>query len=75
MTKVTSNQCWRFRTALDKAAYEGRVPSKTDGFVDLRKLATKLEHALRSDLGIQGFEQKSSKHHIVEEAENDWIEN
>jgi hypothetical protein len=74
MTKVTSNHCWRFRTTLVKAVHEGRVPSETDDFVDLRKLATKLEHALRSDLGIQGIEQKSSKH-IVEGEEKTWIEN
>ena len=71
MSRVTSNCCDTFRTALDEAVYNGRVPSETDLFDDLRELATDLEHALRSDLAIPGTKQRGGIFSGVPEKE--WV--
>jgi hypothetical protein len=71
MSSDTSNCCSRFRHALVMAVHKKRVPSQIDSFGDVQVLAQDLEHALRSDLGLQGFKQEGGI--IVPEKEKGWF--
>jgi hypothetical protein len=71
MSSDTSNCCSRFRHALVMAVHKQRVPSQIDSFGDVQVLAQDLEHALRSDLGLQGFKQEGGI--IVPEKEKGWF--
>jgi hypothetical protein len=58
MSRDTSNCCDAFRHKLVEVVHKGRVPGPADRFSDLRRLAQDLEHALRTDLGVKGFNRR-----------------